>query len=449
MKIFIVSAFLAAIFLGSADCKNWALIVAGSSGYDNYRHQADICHAYHVLRSHGVAQENIVTMMYDDIAYSEENPYQGNIINQPDGPNVFPGVLIDYKKQDVTPQVFLAVLSGDKEKVQELTGHDGRVIESGPDDHVFVNFADHGGPGLLAFPDSILHAKDLEKTLMTMHKKNQYKKMVLYVEACESGSMFATKLPKDINIYAATASSPNESSYACYFDEKRQTYLGDVFSVNWMQDSDKENLETEILQKQYLITKKETNTSEVEEYGDLSITKMTVAEFQGNQASFVRMPPSPRHPTEDAVPAPEVPMKILEHKLKAATTYNEKRKVAQAITDLMAHYTAVDGLFQSLVGWMEKNSMRWYPAGGMLTFRRELSYKTLAKERRPITQWGCYEQAVDELANSCQNLKLHQDYYALQQLFVLVNLCERGYDGKDVRLALLQAIKDHPRLCAN
>lgn len=75
---------------------------------------------------------------------------------------------------------------------------------------------------------------------------------------------------------------------------------------------------------------------------------------------------------------------------------------------MFQHYTAVDGLFQSLVGWMEKNSMRWYPAGGMLTFRRELSYKTLAKERRPITQWGCYEQAVDELANSCQNLKLHQ-----------------------------------------
>jgi legumain len=29
--------------------KLWALLVAGSNGYDNYRHQADICHAYQVL----------------------------------------------------------------------------------------------------------------------------------------------------------------------------------------------------------------------------------------------------------------------------------------------------------------------------------------------------------------------------------------------------------------
>jgi glycosylphosphatidylinositol transamidase (GPIT) subunit GPI8 len=28
--------------------KIWALIVAGSSGYFNYRHQADACHAYQV-----------------------------------------------------------------------------------------------------------------------------------------------------------------------------------------------------------------------------------------------------------------------------------------------------------------------------------------------------------------------------------------------------------------
>lgn len=32
-----------------------------------------------------------------------------------------------------------------------------------------------------------------------------------------------------------TAADPNESSYACYYDNKRHTYLGDVFSVNWME----------------------------------------------------------------------------------------------------------------------------------------------------------------------------------------------------------------------
>lgn len=39
-------------------------------------------------------------------------------------------------------------------------------------------------------------------------------------------------------MYATTAANSHESSYACYYDEKRQTYLGDWYSVNWMEDSD-------------------------------------------------------------------------------------------------------------------------------------------------------------------------------------------------------------------
>jgi hypothetical protein len=39
-------------------------------------------------------------------------------------------------------------------------------------------------------------------------------------------------------VYATTAANPKESSYACYYDEERGTYLGDWYSVNWMEDSD-------------------------------------------------------------------------------------------------------------------------------------------------------------------------------------------------------------------
>ena len=39
-------------------------------------------------------------------------------------------------------------------------------------------------------------------------------------------------------VYATTAANPNESSYACYFDNKLETYLGDVYSVKWMENVD-------------------------------------------------------------------------------------------------------------------------------------------------------------------------------------------------------------------
>jgi hypothetical protein len=43
--------------------------------------------------------------------------------------------------------------------------------------------------------------------------------MLIYVEACESGSMFNNVLPGDISVYAVTAATPFESSWACYYNQ--------------------------------------------------------------------------------------------------------------------------------------------------------------------------------------------------------------------------------------
>ena len=108
----------------------WALLIAGSYGYGNYRHQADVAHvsrsqiqqpcdpramatfsqcllsvlrgqhhgghlrmqAYQVLAAGGVPDDHIVVMVYDDIASSIENPHQGQVFNRPGGPNVYKGM---------------------------------------------------------------------------------------------------------------------------------------------------------------------------------------------------------------------------------------------------------------------------------------------------------------------------------------------------------------------
>lgn len=43
----------------------------------------------------------------------------------------------------------------------------------------------------------------------------------------------------NMNVYATTAANPHESSYACFYDKERSTFLGDRYSVTWMEDSDK------------------------------------------------------------------------------------------------------------------------------------------------------------------------------------------------------------------
>lgn len=151
--------------------------------------QADVCHAYQIMKRGGLKDENIVVFMYDDIANNPDNPRPGVIINHPNGGDVYAGVPKDYTGKDVNVKNFLAVLLGDKSAV---TGGSGKVVDSGPDDHIFVYYSDHGGPGVLGMPsDDYLYAKDLVETLKKKHAAGgKYKSMVFYLEACESGSIF-------------------------------------------------------------------------------------------------------------------------------------------------------------------------------------------------------------------------------------------------------------------
>ena len=76
--------------------------MAGSNTYKNYRHQADTHRAVKIMLENGIARENIIHMAYDDIASSSENPYPGQLFNQPTkegkpGRNVYESSEIDYR----------------------------------------------------------------------------------------------------------------------------------------------------------------------------------------------------------------------------------------------------------------------------------------------------------------------------------------------------------------
>ncbi|XP_043845369.1 legumain-like [Dromiciops gliroides] len=398
--------------------KHWIVIVAGSSGWDNYRHQADACHAYQIVHRNGIPDEQIIVMMYDDIANNEQNPTQGIIINRPNGTDVYKGVPKDYTKGEVTPENFLAVLRGDAEAVKNKGS--GKVLNSGPKDHVFIYFTDHGAPGLLAFPDDDLHVKDLNKTIRYMHQQKKYKKMVFYIEACESGSMM-NHLPDDIDVYATTAANPAESSYACYYDEERNTYLGDWYSVNWMEDSDVEDLTKETLHKQFQLVKKHTNTSHVMQYGNKTISHMKVMQFQGikHQASSpISLPPVKHY---DLTPSPDVPIAILKRKLMATNDANEAKKI---VGNLQAHLqtrTVIQKAVQQIVSVVTASSVQT---------------EKMLSERWPLTAHDCYKAAVTHFRTHCFNWHSAMYEYALRQLYVFVNLCEGAHPFDRIKLAM-------------
>ena len=71
-QVVVLVASLILYGISCASAANWAVLVAGSNGWYNYRHQADVCHAYQILHKNGIPDSNIIVMMYDDLAKNVE-----------------------------------------------------------------------------------------------------------------------------------------------------------------------------------------------------------------------------------------------------------------------------------------------------------------------------------------------------------------------------------------
>ena len=116
---------------------------------------------------------------------------------------------VDYTKKDINGEVFLAILSGDAEKVKAVTGIENpKVLAAGPEDTVFTYFIDHGDDGIIVVGSGTVTEEELIEALKTAHEKQLYGKWFWAMEACHSGSMFVN-LPSDWNIFVMTSADSN------------------------------------------------------------------------------------------------------------------------------------------------------------------------------------------------------------------------------------------------
>merc|ERR1719188_1498116 len=112
--------------------------------------------------------------------------------------------------------------------------------------------------------------------------------------------MFQGLLPATLPVYAVTAANARESSWGTYcgVDSKVGgksvgSCLGDLFSVNWMMDTENSADKMETLEEQYERVKKLTNKSHVMQYGQVStFDKEYVSDFQGNGGKILGATPS-------------------------------------------------------------------------------------------------------------------------------------------------------------
>ena len=199
---------------------NYAVLVAASQGWKNYRHQADVLGFYHYLKEKGYDDDHIVLIMADDIAYNERNPLQGVVRRELSGTNLYEDVQIDYRLGDLTLSDLKQILTGEPSEAYPVT------LGSGTNDNVLFFWSGHGTQQGWEWKDT----EHLDAGFArSMFSDMQFRKMFAIIETCYSGGVAqgCTGIP---GLLMMTAANPHETSKADAFDNELQVYLSNTFT---------------------------------------------------------------------------------------------------------------------------------------------------------------------------------------------------------------------------
>ena len=199
---------------------NYAVLVAASEGWKNYRHQADVLGVYHYLKGQGYDDEHILLIMADDIAYNERNPLPGVVRREVAGKNLYEDVEIDYNLSDLTLDDLKQILTSEPSEEYPVT------LASTPNDNVLFFWSGHGTQqGWKWRETEVLDAAFAR----TMFSDMAFRKQFAIIETCYSGGVAqgCTGIP---GLLMMTAANPYEPSKADAFDDELQVYLSNTFT---------------------------------------------------------------------------------------------------------------------------------------------------------------------------------------------------------------------------
>lgn len=202
--------------------EQWAIVVATSKGWANYRHDADALAMYQLLKWTGFDDRHILLVINDEIAGNDANPYPGQVFWAPGYDDVYSGAQIDYRTHDITPSQLWQIA---------LTSED---FAPDADDNVFVFWTGHGNSsGNLCWQGNAAYdvtPEEFNQWVGDMDKAGRYRKMLICIEACFSGAI-ANGLSQD-GVICITAANGVESSvvHDATTDPVLLTYRTDEFT---------------------------------------------------------------------------------------------------------------------------------------------------------------------------------------------------------------------------
>lgn len=330
-------------------------------------------------------------------------------------------------------------------------GSTGRVIAAGPDDRIFVFYSDHGAPGILGMPSgNFLYADQLHRAIKHRAKTHGFKEMVMYIEACESGSMFEGVLEDDLNVYATTAANGQESSWGCYCPGMDSppppeyfTCLGDLYSVSWLEDTDANDMTQESLKQQFQRVRMRTSQnftfiqgSHVERFGELEMDEEPAATYLGElntggfqpgggvNAGLGKQPFVPM----GAVPQREADLMPLIVKASRLEGTEEGAAAAKELEAERSLRRAIDGSVHGTLKLLTQRSnalgMASIANGRDIPLADALMTEPVAAPvgSALVSDWDCLRAMVDQWQAACGPL----GQYGMKNSRAFANLCNLG-----------------------
>ncbi len=211
----------------SVEGEFWAVIGGLTEDWINYRHQADALTMYQLVKEHGVPDDHIILLVYDDIPFHPRNSKPGEVYHIPDVEEVRNTAIPDYTGSLVNKQTIEDILTGTN------TFSKNPVLGSDENATVLVYFASHGAEGgqlILGNGEERISSYELSSIINKMRQNKKFGRMLVILESCFSKATAAEVTTPGVLIM--TASEKDETSKSDTYDSDLSNWISDEFSNN-------------------------------------------------------------------------------------------------------------------------------------------------------------------------------------------------------------------------
>lgn len=200
------------------------MIIVTSSGWDNYRHQANAYAMYQLLKKNGVDDDHIILISDDDIAYNPKNPKPGFIQSPFSDENLYTDVHVDYRLSELKFSDLKRVFS-DTPNFPDDENHDTLLY--------WVGDGEPSGP---KWGSEIIPPHEIADALLDIVYDHHYRRMLLAMETDYGGQVgLACEKIEVPAVFCMCATNENEISKASRTDASGQIWISNSFTENLLQ----------------------------------------------------------------------------------------------------------------------------------------------------------------------------------------------------------------------